>query len=306
MQLGAAVYYLRITSKATTVTRIAPAGLSSAADAARRELERARGSIDRAEGAFKALAAAGPLLWHQSVRIQLAVSKQVDATVPDLAEVLRTAQALPDTAFALTGFSGFAKKPSAEAKMEGTPQQRAATATDAEAERALLETTRALAQASLALDAMTWPLAGVTERATREQVNACAVRTSGVELKVTPSGDEIVVARGGSAVFFVSGGSGVPSATVAVGPQADVPMRVEGGQFRFEYRPPDSARPGDVVVLRFSSGGGYQFVMLRVVEAESGSDKLAAGSTSGKPNPSVDPEAGSQLPSANTTRPAKP
>ncbi len=153
---------------------------------------------------------------------------------------------------------------------------------------------------------MTWPLAGVTERATREQVNACAVRTSGVELKVTPSGDEVVVARGGAAVFFVSGGSGVPSATVAVGPQAEVAMRVEGGQFRFEYRPPDSARPGDVIVLRFSSGGGHQFVMLRVVEAEGAGDKPATGSTGSPPKSSADPEAGTPLPGANTTRPAKP
>lgn len=294
-------------TEASTITRKAPAGLRAADDAARRELERARTSVDRAEGAFKALAAAGPLLLHQSVRIQIAVSKQVDATVPDLAEVLRTAQALPDTAFALTGFSGFAKKPPAQAGAQGAAtQERAATAGDAQAQRALLDATAALAQASLALDAMTWPLAGVTERATREQVNACAVRTSGVELKVTPSGDEITVAQGGAAVFFVSGGSGVPSAMVAVGPPAEVPMRVEGGQFRFEYRPPDSARPGDAIVLRFSSGGGNQFVMLRVVEAEGASGKSATPTTNVRPNSSTDPEAATKLPGANTARPAKP
>ncbi|MFT3803256.1 MAG: hypothetical protein QM766_18840 [Burkholderiaceae bacterium] len=292
-----------------SVLRVAPDELRAAADAAWSELERARGSVERAEGAFKAVAAAGALLWHQSVRIQIAVSKQVDATVPDLAAVLRTAQSLPDTAFALTGFSGFAKQPPAESSAQGAPAQRGtklreATAGDAPAERDLLAATAALTQASRALDAMTLPLTGVAESATREQINACAVRSSGVELKVTPSGDEIVVARGGAAVFFVSGGSGVPSAAVAVGPQAEMPMRVEGGQFRFEYRPPDSARPGDVVVLRFSSGGGHQFVMLRIVEAL----RAEAGGNATTPNsdPSADPEADTRQPKANTGRPAKP
>jgi hypothetical protein len=284
-------------SEAGSVTLVAPAGLTAAQAAARRELGRAERSLGRAEGAFKALAAAGPLLWHKSVQIQIAVSAEVDKTVPDLAAVLRAAQALPETAFALTGFAGFSSK-GAEGTMEGNATKaRSATAADGQAERELLAASNELAQATRALDSMTRPLAGVTESATREQVNACAVRTSGVELKVSPSGDEIPVAIGGSAVFFVSGGTGAPTARVVVGPQAEVPMRVEGGQFRFEYRPPAAAQPRDAVVLRFSSGAAHHFVMLRVIEAEGAAPN---------PAPTVDPEAAVKAPGADTSRPKRP
>lgn len=46
-------------------------------------------------------------------------------------------------------------------------------------------------------------------------------------------------------------------------------MRTEGGQFRFEYTPPPSAQPGDVVALRFTDGGGsaHHFVLLRIIAA---------------------------------------
>lgn len=244
-----------------------PAALRQTFRRARDELTAASGQLASADRAVASVAAAAGQLWRKSVGIQLAVSEQVDKTVPDLAAVRSVAQGLRDTGFVQIG--------GASASSASIPAQSSATewqpnASDLAAQAAIDAATRSLRDARAQLDRSLRPLAGIDDAALLRQLNDCTVKTTGIRLTVTPADDEITVAAGSTAVFFVSGGTGVPSAQVAAGP-ASVALtpKVEGGQFRFEFAVPASLKGGDLVLLRFSDGAGAasHLVQLRIAGA---------------------------------------
>lgn len=288
--------------RSSTQTVFAPRELLVALQAAEREQSRAQASVQAAENVVKALAAAGPALLHKSLAIQLAVSAEVDKTIPDPAAALRAAQGMPDVAAAISGLDFAAE---AKARAQGGDEHHQ-TLTDKYRVpiKELQAATKKLAEARLKLDALVLPFTGVTEQGTREALNSCSVRTTGIDLKVSPVGDNIPIAQGKTAVFFVAGGSGAPSAQVMIGPKAPMPLHVEGGLFRFEYPAPASALPGEAVVLRFSDGTGTvsRFVTLRIVPGDSPADtggKVSTGASSANTPPPASPAVPSGASAAN-------
>jgi hypothetical protein len=276
----------------STETKLAPAPVRAAFRVAQNELVQADKQLEAAQKVIDELERAGPLLWQKTVDIQIAVSREVDKTVPDLAAVMRAAQGLRDLGYSMSGAEPL--KPKDTTAQSKAADERTATAADLKAQSALEAAALALSRARAALDRQVRPWSGVNDRDTRALLNACSVKTTGVQLRVTPTGDDLPVAKGGKAVFYVSGGSGVPSAKVIAGPvAADVPVRVEGGQFRFEFVPPSTLNAGDRVVLQFSDGAGAatHVVQLQVTEAAA-----PAGDTSTSPAARTDPPAGSDSP----------
>jgi hypothetical protein len=126
----------------------------------------------------------------------------------------------------------------------------------------------------------------------RKTLNDCSVKLTGVKLLVTPAGDNVSVPFGGSVSFFVSGGTGVPSGAVVSGPkQGGLPLRLDAGQFRFEYRP-DGMAVGDSVVVRFTDGAAQAEHLVEVKVTEAVQDKSTnttpgaiPGATTGQTQP---------------------
>lgn len=229
------------------------------------ESERAEDSLKTAQAAIGTLGAAGGHLWHTSVRIQLAVSRQVDQTVPDITEVLKAANALNGVS---TSFTGLAASPGpaipkADAQSKGNIDQ--LKDKDRPALKAIQEATHKLLKARLRLEGMTTAISGLTDGNTQQALNACSVQTTGIELKVSPASDILQTRAGDKTTFFVSGGTGVPSATVEIGPKVDMPVKVDGGQFRFEYAAPADLSQNEVAVIRFQDGTGVARHYVKVV-----------------------------------------
>lgn len=244
-----------------------PAALRQTFRRARDELAIATGQLASADRAVASVGAAAGQLWRTSVAIQLAVSEQVDKTVPDLAAVRSVAQGLRDTGFVQIGG---ASAPGGSIPAQSDPTEWLPSAAELAAQAAIDAATQSLRAARARLDRSLRPLAGIDDAALLRQLNDCTVKSTGIRLTVTPAGDEITVAAGSTAVFFVSGGTGVPSAQVAAGP-ASVALtpKVEGGQFRFEFAVPATLKEGDMVLLRFSDGANAasRWVQLRVAGA---------------------------------------
>jgi hypothetical protein len=246
------------------ISRPPPPRVVDAFNAARDELAAATQQVQTAQAAIRALREAGPLLAAKTLRIQLAVSAEIDKTVPDLASVLSAAAGMRDVGFSLTGLGAF--KP-------GAAQGGAATVAglasgDLDALAAIERATAELGSARVALDELTSLSLGTGHEQVRQTLDECAFRVSGVRLTVTPAGDRTSVPLGGSVVFFVSGGSGVPTAMLVAGPrQAALQFRVEGGQFRFEFTPPQGSKPGDAFTVRFADGAGVAERLVEIVVA---------------------------------------
>lgn len=269
--------------------RPAPAALA-AFNRAQRELALAEGALGTAQKAISASGNTGGLLWKKSADIQLAVSEQVDKTVPDLASVMRAAQGMRESGFLPSGAATPA--PATAASAAATAGNGAAQG--AEAKTRPLDTTALQAVQSIeralgrlgrlraALDRRVRPFTGLDEPNLLSQLNSCSVETTGVRLTVTPSGDEITVALGSTQAFFVSGGSGVPRADVIAGPTtAAVDFKPEGGQFRFEFKPPASLVAGDALLLRFTDGAGAasHTVQVRIAAAPAAAAPAASAAS---------------------------
>jgi hypothetical protein len=253
-----------------------PAALRQSFRNARDELNAANGQLASGERAVASIGAAAGHLWRKSVAIQLAVSEQVDKTVPDLAAVRSVAQGLRDTGFVQVGGTS---APGGSIKAQSDHDEWRPDARELAAQAAIDTATQSLRAARAVLDRSLRPLAGIDDAALLRQLNDCNVKTVGIRLSVTPGGDEITVAAGSTAVFFVSGGTGVPSAQVAAGPVSIVlTPKVEGGQFRFEFAVPPSLKAGDVLLLRFSDGANAasQLVQLRIAGAATETPAAAA------------------------------
>lgn len=242
----------------------APAAAFAAVSEARTQITGAAQQLKSAGRVIDTLTEAGPLLWKKSVQIQLMVSAEVDKTVPDLASVLAAAGGMRDIGFALTGFTGF--KPGTA---QGVSKARGLTQDQSQAVKAIEDATDALRDARVALEDLAGTSLGTGHAQARKTLNDCALKVSGVKLNVTPAGDSIPVALGGSTVFFVSGGSGVPSGAVISGPKpAPLPLKLEGGQFRFEFATPQGVAVGDTLMLRFSDGAGAVEKLVEVIVTE--------------------------------------
>ena len=253
-----------------------PAALRQSFRRARDELAAANGQLVSGERAVASFGAAAGHLWRKSVAIQLAVSEQIDKTVPDLAAVRSVAQGLRDTGFVQIGGTS---APGGSIKAQLDADEWRPGANDLTSQAAIDAATEGLRAARAVLDRSLRPLAGIDDAALLRQLNDCTVKTAGIRLTVTPAGNEVTVAAGSTAVFFVSGGTGVPSAQVAAGP-ASVALtpKVEGGQFRFEFAVPPTLKEGDLVLLRFSDGANAasQLVQLRIAGAATNTPAPAA------------------------------
>jgi hypothetical protein len=268
-----------------------PAALHQVLRSARDELAAANGQLATADRAIESIGAAGGHLWRRSVAIQLAVSEQVDKTVPDLAAVRSIAQGLRDTGFVQIGGAPTLGGP---IPAQSKAKEWLPSAAELAAQAAIDAATQSLRAARGQLDRSLRPLAGIDDAALLRQLNDCTVKATGIHLTVTPAGDEITVAVGTTAVFFVSGGTGVPTAQVAAGPASiALTPTVEGGQFRFEFAVPASLKEGDLVLLRFSDGAGQasHLVQLRIAGAAAGTPSMPAGAAAEAPR------------QADTTRP---
>ncbi|MBQ0946386.1 hypothetical protein KAK07_23825 [Ideonella sp. 4Y16] len=286
--------------------RPAPAAMA-AFKRAQRELALAGGVLATAQKAIGANANAGGLLWKKSADIQLAVSEQVDKTVPDLASVMRAAQGMRDSGFLPSGAAPPAPAtPANPAVNAGNAAAQGGGAKvrtlDAAAQQSVQEIERAserLGRLRATLDRRVRPFTGLDEPNLINQLNGCSVDTTGVRLAVTPSGEEITVALGTTQVFFVSGGSGVPRADVVAGPTAaTVDFKPEGGQFRFEFKPPASLVAGDALLLRFTDGAGAasHTVQVRIAAEKSGAAPATDSPADGK---QTDPQASKPSPAAS-------
>jgi hypothetical protein len=232
------------------------------ADGASRQLKNAKRAIDTLEEA-------GPALWKKSVSIQIAVSTEVDKTIPDLASVLAAGQGMRSVAFGISGLDALKPIGGVQGKLE---QVRTLSQVDRAAVDAIIAATSALRQARVRLDDLVTGSLGAGHAEFRKTLNECSVKLTGVKLLVTPSGDSISVALGSTASFFVSGGTGVPSGTVVTGPkQGALPLRLDAGQFRFDYKV-EGVTAGDSVILRFTDGAGQaeHLVEVKVTEATAG------------------------------------
>lgn len=256
---------VKSTSTAASIPLFPAKALTEAHRQAIGEVDRAEDSLKTARAAIRTLGAAGGHLWHTSVRIQLAVSRQVDQTVPDITEVLKAANALHGVS---TSFTGLATSPGpaiakGEAQSKGNIDQ--LKDKDRPALKAIQEATLKLIKARLRLDGMTTAISGLTDGNTQQALNACSVQTTGIELKVSPASDTLQTKAGDKITFYVSGGTGVPSATVEIGPKVDMPVKVDGGQFRFEYAAPADLSQNEVAVIRFQDGTGVARHYVKVV-----------------------------------------
>ena len=239
-----------------------PANLRSAFNNAKAQLDGVARQLVSTQRVIDALVEAGPLLWKKSVDIQLAVSAEVDKTVPNLASVMAAAQGLRDGASSFSSIAAASPPP----KAQGSNTARAATVADTQAAKDIRSATDTLRDARTALSTLSQAALGSGHAQARKTLGNCALKITGIQLIVTPSGDNIAVPLGGKVVFLVSGGSGVPLAAVVSGPKAGaLPVTVQGGQFSFEFSPPAGVAVGDTLALRFTDGAGAAEKLVEVV-----------------------------------------
>ena len=261
-----------------------PPFVKAAFAAAREELAQARLKRAAAYTTIGELQGAGVLLADKSLEIQLAVSREVEKTVPDLASVLSLGQNLRSTAAALVAGAGGAAVGVFTA--QGSDDLAAAAAAsrlsalDVRAVRALAQARDELVAARIELDRWLVPFSGLSTSAAQQALNKCSVLTTGVSLKVSPAGDAHEVPAGGSIVFFVSGGSGIPRATV--GGSGALPATLEGGLVRFKFDVPASASAGTEFALQFTDGAGAASLIVKVRVAAA---KAAAPDAPAPPSP---------------------
>jgi hypothetical protein len=257
------VVQVRATTESSTVQLAAPPAIIAVFDAADKELAAAKTQADRAQAVAKEVSGAGHLLWDRTLAIQLAVSREVEKTIPDLASVLRLGQGLRSAAFSFTGLAAF--KPEIVGDLQGSATSRRATNLDKRArtdiESALVKT----GNARVNLERWLRGYSGVESLNLKQTLERCEVRAAGIELTVIPGGDEQSVPLDQVIVFFVSGGVGAPLATVFSGPiPGTVRLTIEAGQFRFEFKPPTGSKVDDVFVLRFADGSDRVSRQVRV------------------------------------------
>ena len=253
----------RATTESSTVQRASPQALIAVFDAADKELTAAKTQADRAQAVAKEVSGAGHLLWDRTLAIQLAVSREVEKTIPDLASVLRLGQGLRSAAFSFTGLAAF--KPETVGELEGSGTSRPSTDLDKRAQRAIESALVKTGNARVQLERWLRGYSGVESLNLKQTLERCEVRAAGIELTVTPSGEEQSVPLDQAIVFFVSGGVGVPLATMRSGPiPGTIRETIEAGQFRFEFKPPTGSKVDDVFVLRFADGSDRVSRQVRV------------------------------------------
>lgn len=239
----------------------APAELTRVYDAAR---QRSAASVAQQQQALRAIegaSGAAQALWHQSLQIQLAVSQEVEKTVPNTASVFAAIKGMREVGFTLTGATALAPAVhdgAAQAGERAGARVRVAENDDTVAIRQLRQATQAVELAQEGLDALSVSLTASNSAQLRAALAECRLQaTGGVALAVTPPGPTVAVAAGGSQAFFVAGGTGVPSATVVDGlAPGPLPLKIEGGQFRFDLPVPAGSAVGTLIHLRFADGAG--------------------------------------------------
>lgn len=262
--------------------------------AVREAFEQARAEIAAAERVARhagqviaALEEAGPLLWDRSVKIQLKVSEEVDKTLPDLASVMGAAQGQRETALSLTGLEGFKPPPAPGAVQGAAAQQRPLTAEDQQGLAGIEAGLAALRSQRVRLDNLADDSLGAGFAKARRAMSDCAVKVSGALLRVFPSGDKLSLAAGGTLSFFVASGGNVPTASVDAGSMA--PVKVEGGQFRFDFSAAGLAAGQQVTVsIRDSGSLAEHIAQISIVEA-------AATAGAAEPKPALAAAKGTPL-----------
>lgn len=243
----------------------APAELRKVYDEAR---QRSAASVAQQQQALRTIegaSGAAQALWHQSLQIQLAVSQEVEKTVPNTASVFAAIKGMREVGFTLTGATALAPavhdgkfESGDRAGDDKRARVRAVDNDDTVAIRQLRQATQAVELAQEGLDALSVSLTASNSAQLRAALAECRLQaTGGVALAVTPPGPTVAVAAGGSQAFFVAGGTGVPSATVIDGPApGPLPLKIEGGQFRFDLPVPAGSAVGTLIHLRFADGAG--------------------------------------------------
>lgn len=263
------------TTPAKTVTIAPPQRVTKAFGDARDEINTATQLVDDVKETINAMRDAGPLLARKTQDIQLAVSAEVDKTVPNLSAVMAAAGSLRTNALALTGFAAF--KPGAA---QGDSAFSALAAEDRSAVSGIEKATSALNDARVALNELAALSVGTDRALVRQTLNECAFRMAGIKLVVTPSAESVTVPLGTTAVFFafVSGASGIPTATATGPKEVQVKFSAEGGQFRFEFAPPQGSKAGDKYKLTFAatSGAGTDAAVVQQVVQIAIADAVAA------------------------------
>lgn len=223
---------------------------------AQTELAAADRAAQHAGKVISVLEEAGPLLWDRAVRIQLKVSEEVDKTLPDLASVMAAGQGLRETALSVSGADGFKSKTSDIGAAQGRSD---ATRRLSQDDRARLDRIEgALTQlraARVRLDDLNQDSLGAGYAKARKAMGECTVKVNGALLRVFPAGDKLSLALGDTISFFVSSGGNVPTAQVEAGNNStSLPVRLEGGQFRFDYTAGGVAA-GDVLTVHIRDSG---------------------------------------------------
>lgn len=247
---------------------------------AQTELAAADHAAQRAGQVIGVLEEAGPLLWDRAVRIQLKVSEEVDKTLPDLASVMAAGQGLRETALGVTGADGFRAKASDVGAAQGqagevrtlSPQDRIAVGT---IETALTK----LRAARVRLADLNEDSLGAGYAKARKAMSECTVKVNGAVLRVFPAGDKLSLPAGGTISFFVSSAGNVPTAHVEAGSNSTaLTVRLEGGQFRFDYTASGVAA-GDVVVVHIRDSGSTaeHIAQLTITEAVAAPARAASG-----------------------------
>ena len=256
--------------------------------------DRSAASVAHQQQALRAIestSGAAQALWQQSLDVQLAVSQEVEKTVPNTASVFAAIKGMREVGFTLTGATALAPAARDGAAQSGNRAGddkaarllvREAAPDDNTAIRELRQATQAVELAQEALDALSVSLAASNPPQIRAALSECRLRaTGGVAINVTPPGPSVSVAAGSSQAFFVSGGSGVPSATVVDGLKpGPLPLKIEGGRFRFDLALPADAVVGTHINLRFADGAGQAE---RQIEVQVGAAAAAASAPAAAP-----------------------
>ncbi|MEK8033815.1 hypothetical protein AACH06_23575 [Ideonella sp. DXS29W] len=270
-----------------------PAALAAISEA-KSELKAVKATTALAQRTISALAGAGPLLWDRSVAIQLKVSEEVDKTVPSLAAIFEAARAQGGIAARLTA----PEKAASEAaqpmgKLEGArvdltamktrEKNRTLTAGETDQLAEIRAATVALRTARVSLDTLAADALGPHPEQAQKALAQCAVEVKSTTLRVFPPGDSATMAAGETRVFYVASGGQVPVAEAeANGERTALPVRLEGGQFRFDYTVPATAQAGDTVVLHFRDGTAFEHtVTVTVGEAPAAAASTAPASAGG-------------------------
>lgn len=248
----------------STVTELPPTDLAQAYAQAKTVFQASGPRLQQAERVIDAVSGAGPALWQRTLAIENAVSTEVDKTIPNPASVLAAAKGMKDVAGVITGASVFKTVP-APGEAQGAAKRREETGQDRAATARLQQASTNLELAQIELDGVMLRLAGKGTADARARLAECQLRISGVTLNVSPSGEVIPAPLGAATTFFVSGGSGVPLGAVRNGPKpGPLPLKVEGGLFRFEFTPPDGVAVDTVLTLRFTDGAGQAEKLVEV------------------------------------------